>query len=154
MTNRIFKRVGFTGYARSTNVMCTQSETDFEWSVQLVDIGGFLLAGIASELKPKKSYIWRYDQNSILVYKEGASVIKLGSETIHSNLTELYTGDIIRFNFQPQAKKLVIDLPVRTWYQLISWHQLILYFRMDITKLVCATMSTTFRLFSVYQKLI
>ena len=116
MTNSIFKKNGFTGYARATNVMCTQSETDFEWSVQLVHLGGYLLVGIASELKPEKSYIWRYDPNSILIYSEnGVSVIKIGSETVHSNLTAHRFGDIIRFYFQPQTKKLVIHLPVRRW---------------------------------------
>ena len=114
MTNGIFKKNGFTGNARATNMMCTQSETDFEWSVQLVDLGGYLLVGIASELNRIKSYIWRCDQNSILYCLDpGSAVIQIGQEIIHSNLTACKSGDIIRFNFQPRTKKLIIDFPVR-----------------------------------------
>ena len=36
--------------------------------------------------------------------------INVGKKSIHSNLTEHKTGDVIRFRFQPQTKKLLIYL--------------------------------------------
>ena len=94
--------------------MCTQSETDFEWSVKFVDLGYYQLVGIASQLKPEDSKIWRYDQNAILYFSNnGAPVIKIGSKTVHSNLTACKTGEVIRFNFQPKIKKLIINFQVR-----------------------------------------
>ena len=36
--------------------------------------------------------------------------IRVGSNTIHDNLTDHKNGDVIRFTFQPRTKKLLIDL--------------------------------------------
>ena len=73
MTNGIFKSPGnYSSYARAKNVMSTQSETDFEWSVKLSstrEITHFYV-GIASQLKPGSS-IDDADQNAILYYSNG-----------------------------------------------------------------------------------
>ena len=107
MTNGVFKPLGSAAYARATNVMSTESATDFEWSVKLVG-RSVMYVGIASQLKPELKDIFEYDQNSILV--NSASEIKIGSNTINSSLTKYKTGDVIRFRFKPRVKKLVIDL--------------------------------------------
>ena len=114
MTNGIFKSLLNYGHARATNVMSTQSPTDFEWSVKLVGGWNFSV-GIASQLKRDSQFIQRYDQNAILYrsYEGPLPDIKIGSRVIHSNVTKHKTGDVIRFRFQPHAKKLIIDL-VRT----------------------------------------
>ena len=65
MTDGIFKCNYDFAYARATEIMSTQSETDFEWSVKLIGDGWFSV-GIASQLKPENSWIWNYDQNAIL----------------------------------------------------------------------------------------
>ena len=112
MTNGVFKPLGYTAYARATNVMSTESATDFEWSVKLVGTS-VMYVGIASQLKPEMTAIFEifeYDQNSILLNNFTTSKIKIGSNTINSSLTKYKTGDVIRFRFQPRAKKLVVDL--------------------------------------------
>ena len=109
MTDGIFKRLDIYAYARASNIMSTQSATDFEWSVKC--FGVHFRVGIASQLKTENSLIYDYDPNSILYYtNEGSPVIRVGSTVIHSNVPKRNTGDVIRFRFQPQTKKLFIDL--------------------------------------------
>ena len=120
MTNGIFKSLRFSGYARATNVMSTQSPMEFEWSVKLV--GGWnACVGIASQLKREDSWIAGYDQNAILYrsretgYREpGYRVLPvgvyIGSKVLCRTVAKHKIGDIIRFRFQPHAKKLLIDL--------------------------------------------
>ena len=88
--------------------MSTESATDFEWSVKFVDNVNFNL-GIASQLKPEMADtgIFGYDQNAILLNTN--SYIWTGSNIIKSSLSEYKSGDVIRFRFQPHAKKLAID---------------------------------------------
>ena len=84
---------------------------DFEWSVKLIGIGYFYV-GIASMLKTEESKIYSYDQNSVL-YGTNHRNIRVGSKTrfeLYSNLPEHKDGDVIRFRFKPQTKKLLIDL--------------------------------------------
>ena len=90
--------------------MSTQSATGFEWSVKLIGTSSFYV-GIASKLEARDSYIQNLDRNAI-IYCSNAdfSTIKIGSNTVHSNLTKHKNEDVIRFRFQPHAKKLVIDL--------------------------------------------
>ena len=92
-------------YACASDVMSTQSSTNFEWSVQL--IGDGFHVGIASQLKPTNEVIHTYDQDSIL-YSDYHETIKMGSSTMHEKVAR--TGDIIHFKFEPSRKKLVIDL--------------------------------------------
>jgi len=87
--------------------MSTQSATDFEWSVKLIG-DGFFNVGIASQLKPESKNVTDYDKNAILYSSEGG--IKIGSKTIHLDRIGQKTGDVIRFRFQTQRKKLLIDL--------------------------------------------
>ena len=111
MKDGIFKITPFGhSYARATEVMSTQSETDFKWSVKL--LGDFWFSvGIASQLKREENRIFDYDHDAILYYTNRDSpIISIGSNTIHSNLRTQEIGDIIRLRFQPQRKKLVIDL--------------------------------------------
>ena len=111
MTNGIFKSLGDYGYARAINVMSTQSPTDFEWSVKL--IGGWrFCVGVASRLERINSFIVEYDQNAILYrsWESHLPDIQIGKLVIHGNVTKHQLGDIIRFRFQPHAKKLLIDL--------------------------------------------
>ena len=111
MTNGIFKQLHWIASARATNVMSTQSAFCFEWSVKCIGIR--FCVGIASQLKREiEDVIINYDQNAIMVsvgYYIGSPRITRGNNTIHSNLTEHKTGDIIRFRFDPHAKKLLID---------------------------------------------
>ena len=108
MTNGIFKSLGDYSYARAKNVLSTQSETDFEWSVKLFSM--HFDVGIASQLKPGSS-IDDADQNAILYNSNsGALIIKSGGNTVHSNLGKQKNGDVIRFRFKPQTKKLLINL--------------------------------------------
>ena len=108
MTNDIFKSLGIASYARAKNVFSTQSETDFEWSVKILSTDCYV--GIASKLE-RGSWIVNVDQNAILYYSNGdTSIIQSGRNTIHSNLSQQKTGDVIRFTFQPHTKKLVINL--------------------------------------------
>ena len=111
MVDGIFKKAGRFAYARAGEVMSTQSETDFQWSVKLYGDEDFDV-GIASQLKQEQSFISDYDQHAILYssYDRYSPVITIGSNQIHKNLPEQKTGDVIRFSFQPQRKKLVIDL--------------------------------------------
>ena len=124
MTNGIFKSLNFFqrfSHARAQNVMSTQSTNGFEWSVKLIGVGHFNV-GIASMIKPEDSSIWLYDPNSVLyctkpqraskeVKKTSKNVfIRVESKKLHSNLTKHKDGDVIRFRFQPQTKKLIIDL--------------------------------------------
>ena len=113
MTNGTFKSSGKFGYARVTTVMSTQSPIDFEWSIKLV--GGWFCVGITSQLKRENKYIEEYDENAIIYRSyEGHKFkpdIKIGSNIIYRDVQE--SGSVIRFRFQPHAKKLLIDL-VRT----------------------------------------
>ena len=104
----MFKALGICSSARAPDVMHTRSAIDFEWSVKLIGAGSFYV-GIASQLKLEYSFIYEYDQNSIL-YSTNYKDIRIGSNTIHPNLTEHKNGDVIRFRFQPRSKKLLIDL--------------------------------------------
>ena len=114
MTNGIFKSSENYGSARATHVMSTQSSTDFEWSVKLVGGWNFCV-GIASQLKRESRSISTYDQNAILYrsYERLKPDIQIGPHLIHRDVTKHQNGDVIRFRFQPHAKKLLIDL-VRT----------------------------------------
>ena len=108
--NDMFKCSDPCGFARAKNVMSTQSPTDFEWSVKLIG-GGIFCVGIASELKREYSFIDEYDSNAILYwFSQSESEIADGMGTVHSNLKKHESGDVIRFRFQPQTKKLLIDL--------------------------------------------
>ena len=91
--------------------MSTRSPNDFEWSVKLIS-GSCFCVGIASKLKRKDSLIDEYDSNAILYYctTRFESEISIGMGTVHSNLKEYESGDVIRFRFQPQTKKLLVDL--------------------------------------------
>ena len=104
MTGGIFKPEGACCYARATEIMSTQSATGFEWSIKLMN--NYFVAGIASLFKPEEKYIYQYDSTAISVYVSDR--IQLGSTVIHDNLPRSKTGDIIRFQFQPERKKLVI----------------------------------------------
>ena len=114
-------------YARAKDVMSTQSTTAFEWSVTLSR--GMHIVGIGSRLQPENRFIYTYDQNAIVFLNWGG--ITRGSKTIHSNLPIYKHGDVIRFTFQPQRKKLVIDLEVSK--KLLSPHSK-LELRVDIMK--------------------
>ena len=110
----MFKSSDDYGFARAKNVMSTRSPTDFEWSVKLIG-GSSFCVGIASELKREDSFIDEYDSNAILYYCWGSDweseiAFGIGHATVHSNLKEYESGDVIRFRFQPQTKKLLIDL--------------------------------------------
>ena len=90
--------------------MSTRSATGFEWSIKLIGDTDFYV-GIACELKREPALICDKDVKAILYYSNGNSpVIQIGTRVIHSNLLEQKTGDVIHFKFQPQAKKLVIEL--------------------------------------------
>ena len=96
-------------FARAPDVMCTRSAIDFEWSVKLIGAGSFYV-GIASRFKQEEhTWIYSYDKNSIL-YGTHYMDIRVGSNTVHSNLMAHKNGDVIRFRFQPRTKKLLIDL--------------------------------------------
>ena len=112
MTNDIFKRVSDYAFARPSNFMSTKSETCFQWAVRLIGTGIFHV-GIAAQFKRDMSAIYMYDQNAILYrsYCRSLSpVISVGSDKIHLNLPRHKNGDVIRFEFQPHRKKLVINL--------------------------------------------
>ena len=109
MTNGIFKSLNLgLSHARAQNVMSTQSTIGFEWSVKLIGSDDFSV-GIASKIEKKERTICSYDSNSV-IYSTFDSDIRVGSKPLHSNLTEHKDGDVIRFRFQPQTKKLLIDL--------------------------------------------
>ena len=107
VTDGIFKMEGNDGYARASEIMSTQSSTGFEWSLKLME--DYIHAGIASQFKPEENWIFNYDPTAI-TYSAGSYCgnILLGSRVIHEDLPQPKTGDIIRFQFQPERKKLVI----------------------------------------------
>ena len=108
MTKGRFKDLDFCAFARATDLMSTQSPLCFEWSVRCT--GNMFMVGIASQHERENKFIFDYDKNAILLFTNGYStMIKMGKEIMHSNLTEHKAGDIIRFRFQPHAKKLLID---------------------------------------------
>ena len=108
MTNGIFKRLDKGAHARAANVMSTESATGFEWSVKLIG-GSAFSVGIASHLRADEVHISQVDKNSIL-YLSWLNCIKQGSNAIHSHLPKHKNEDVIRFRFQPNAKKFAIDL--------------------------------------------
>ena len=92
--------------------MSTQSEMDFEWSVKLIGDKGFCV-GITSRLTTGtfKCAFCVTDRNAISYFSTGNSTsIKIGTNTVHSNLPEQKTGDVIRFQFQPLTKNFTIQL--------------------------------------------
>jgi len=91
--------------------MSTQSEMDFEWSVKLIGDKGFCV-GITSRLSTGTfSQICVTDQNAISYFSTANSTsIKIGKNTVHSNLPEQKTGDVIRFQFRPLTKNFTIEL--------------------------------------------
>ena len=107
----MFKSSDDYGFARAKNVMSTRSPTDFEWSLKLIG-GSCFCVGIASELNRDGSDIDEYDSNAILYFcsTRCESEISIGIASVHSDLKEYESGDVIRFRFQPQIKKLLIDL--------------------------------------------
>ena len=116
MTDGIFKANDRCAYAWAASIMSTESETDFEWSVKLIGDNLALKrfeVGIASRLK-RGEYIHNYDQDAILYYYDNDETgIAIGPDDISEDLYDIYkvkTGDVIRFRFQPQRKKLVIHL--------------------------------------------
>ena len=115
VTDSIFKSLSQYACARAGEVMSTESEADFQWSIKLCG-GREFDVGIASQFKQENSFISNYDQNAILYrsydsqFSPVSPVISIGSNPIHENLPNQKAGDVIRFSFQPQRKKLVIDL--------------------------------------------
>ena len=107
MINGKFERLDRFAYARAQVVMSTQSATGFEWSVKLIG-ASFFTVGIASKLEPDKP-IDDNDQEAIVYYAyDFVSDIRRGSTAIYSDLKKVNSGDVIRFKFQPDAKKLII----------------------------------------------
>ena len=106
MKNGVFKPLSDYAYARATNIMSTESASDFEWSVKIVGAAN-VHVGIASELKDNHTEICNYDQNAILYSKSArvTSEIKIGSKTFYPGLTKHRNGDVIRFRFKPHEKK-------------------------------------------------
>ena len=92
--------------------MSTQSATGFEWSVKLVGAG--FRTGIASQLELGNIDFYTNDKNAIL-YCPSSKTIKNESKLFHSNLPERKDEDVMRFRFQPHAKKLVVNLKVRVF---------------------------------------
>ena len=109
MTNGVFQRINKFGFARAGDLMSTKSTADFEWCVKLMQTMHFNV-GIASKHKRESSSICDYDQNAVLFSAHNVSKVKIGSKTIHSNLLSAKPEDVIRFRFQPEQKKLVINL--------------------------------------------
>ena len=120
--NGIFKSLAMYSHARAPDVMSTQSAIGFEWTLKLIgDSGRSFYVGIASMIKPEDSKIYDYDQNSVL-YSTNYRDIRVGSKSLHLNLTPHKNGDVIRFRFQPQTKKLLIDLVrVNLYFQRITF---------------------------------
>ena len=121
INNGIFKRSKdwnstVISHARAADSMSTQSATGFEWSIKLIGDTDFYV-GIASRLERDQLLICERDVNAILYHSNGNSpVIQCGTRVMHSDLLEQITGDVIHFKFQPQTKKLVIEL-VRHFYR-------------------------------------
>ena len=104
-----FKRLDACSYARAADLMSTQSATGFEWSVRLIGSYSFYV-GSASKVE-QNNFIYQTDQKAILYYSnKGSPAIAIGSNQIHTNLPQQKSGDVIRFKFQPETKKLVIEL--------------------------------------------
>ena len=109
MTNGIFQRVDDYAYARAADVMSTKSAIGFEWTVELIGHSSFVV-GITSQLKPN-TYVLKTDPNSILYCSNnGLTVIYGSSKILYPDLKKQETGEIVHFKFQPQRKKLVIEL--------------------------------------------
>ena len=127
-------------YARATNIMSTQSETNFEWSIKLIGTGSFRV-GITSQLQQRdgKSIV-DYDRNAILYSSSGR--IRIGSNQIHSNLPEQKDGDIVHFKFESQTRKLVM-------VRIRKFAPTPINLRTNIMKWICKTVSITSRLFSL-----
>ena len=93
--------------------MSTNSATGFEWSVKLIGTWHFAV-GIATMLQ-RDTTIYTYDQEAILFNANNQRAgghyspdIRRGTTTIHSHLRKPRNGDVIRFKFQPDAKRLII----------------------------------------------
>ena len=100
-----------TPHARAADSMSSQSATGFQWYIKLIGDTDFYVGIASQELKRDQSLICDTDSKAILYCSNSKSpVIQIGPHVIHSNLTERKTGDVINFQFQPQAKKLVIEL--------------------------------------------
>ena len=102
--------------------MSTQSTTSYEWSLKGV-IGKRFTIGIASK-SIRDLPLHEYDENSIVYVSDpfapNKSIIRHGSNTIHSGLKELLGGDVISFCFQPDTKKLIIDRVRNTKFSSIN----------------------------------
>ena len=112
MTDGVYQSYDSYAFARAAEVMSTQSETDFEWSVKL-HIDCRISIGIASELeRTEDTWIEEYDENAIMLSMDSdPTCITEGSCDIYPDVKPSpKPGDVIRFSFQPQRKKLVIDL--------------------------------------------
>ena len=121
MKDGIFKSEAGLAFARAPEVMSTQSETDFEWSVKIIDdwsSNGRIVVGIGSQFKREESLIRKFisldDQNAILYNTmiNYSSHISIGCIVTveHQNLPERKPGDVIRCRFKPRRKKFVIHL--------------------------------------------
>ena len=106
MTNGIFKSQGLLSYARAQDVMSTKSAVGFEWSVKLFGNGHSFYIGIASRLQLKNDLIPYFDRNAILYCTSDGSI---QVRNIRKLSTKTKSGHVIRFRFQPRAKKLLID---------------------------------------------
>ena len=107
VTNGIFKRINTLAYAQAADLMSTKSAADFVWCVKLLGSADFNV-GITSRYTGIPPNIFGYDENAVLFsYNNGMPKIIIGSDTIYSNVT---VGDVIRFRFRPEQKKLVINL--------------------------------------------
>ena len=112
----MFKKIQNFAYARAADVMSTQSANGFEWSVKFVG-HSYFMAGITSRLEPGY-FLYNVDQNSILYdSNEKSPIIRIGSSKSLTSpkLTQQKSGDVIHFKFQPQTRKLVIEL-VRVFF--------------------------------------
>lgn len=112
MTDGVFRRLKSCAYARATQVMSTESSTKFSWAVKLIGDTHFRI-GIASEpelttmIGNKCEEIYDYDGNAIIYELHN---IRVGNNVIFSNVSRQATGDIIYFTFEPDKKRLVIEL--------------------------------------------
>ena len=109
----IFKRIISTKHpiasVRAPEIMNTKSETEFQWSVELTGTRLFHV-GIATTLQRSKEHICKYDFEAIY-YSSGGYVCD-GRKTIQvsDKNHEDRSGDVISFKFQPQSKKLYVQL--------------------------------------------
>ena len=134
------------GHARAADLMSTQSAMGFKWSVKLIGDKSFHV-GITSKLT-SGSFLSSTDRNAILYSSnDNSPQITIGNDTIHSNLPKQKTGDVIHFEFQPVAKKLIIEL-VRVCFFNVS-RPSTRDFRTKVTKSICATIFITFLLFNL-----